>query len=206
MATRQLQIDNSFSGTKDTPVKVHTWDVWREDDKIICYSHSGAARKRKFVFNFEPGTIGLFNGISDAYAYFRKASFQQFLDRHELTAVKKGNPNQEYCLRDSWTTEGREWFEITTDGEILITYDSYGRTLDWIRNGWSSYEWSYTFEVENATYVIIKKPYSKIIYTSVKDVTTLDIDAMEVSLDSDKLTKEYLWALRRSFTDRVIYK
>lgn len=176
MATRYLDIAEDFSATKQNPVVIHTWKVWKNHKgQIVCLSHSKANPRRVWVFPFQPGRIGFYNGTDNAYAYFRPKHLQDLLDEFGITKIVRQDPNREYQLRRAKYGGGRSEAEIYTDGKAELVEIDYGRTQYWeqMYPGTSAWESWQTFRVEGATFAIVDQIYdecgtysrTKIIYT-----------------------------------------
>lgn len=137
------------------------------------------------------GVIGLAGGnVDKRYAYFRYASFQQFLDRFGITAVMHQNPNTLYTVRNALYGGGRCHSTIISDGKIIkIDYDS-GRSRKWAAEnlGTCAFESDVTYQVTGATWTIQSQTQhegdshnrSRILYTLERDVTVLEKKLMEV--------------------------
>ena len=155
--------------------------------RIIChaereYSDGPAVCHREF--RLADGTLGLAGGnIYSRYAYFRSEDFQKFLADHNISAVKKEDPNTIFYLRNAWYGGGECSMSIRTDGKMeKLKYDS-GRTEDWEEScpGTSAYEGETSIKVSGATWVIVDKVQherdrhnsSHILYTLAKDATKL---------------------------------
>ena len=135
------------------------------------------------------GLIGLSGGnIDNRYAYFRDASFQQFLDRFGITAVKQQNPNTLYTVRNAMYGGGRCRSNIQSDGKIVkLDYD-LGRTKQWEKEnpGTCASEVDITYQVTGATWAILSQTqhegdrhnHSRILYTLEKNVTVLESELM----------------------------
>lgn len=176
MATRYLDIAEDFSATKQNPVVIHTWKVWKNHKgQIVCLSNSKANPRRVWVFPFQPGRIGLYNGTDNAYAYFRPKKLQDLLDEFGITKIVRQDPNREYQLRRANYGGGWSDADIYTDGETHLIDIDYGRTQYWeqMYPGTAAWESWQTFKVEGATFAIVEQTYSeqgshshsKILYT-----------------------------------------
>jgi hypothetical protein len=157
--------------------------------RIICHAereYSGGPAVCHREFKLADGTLGLAGGnIYERYAYFRSEDFQKFLADHNISAVKKEDPNTVFCLRNAWYGGGECSMSIRTDGEVEeISYDS-GRTDGWVEScpNTSAYEGESNVKVSGATWVIVDKVQhegdshnsSHILYTLAKDATQLAI-------------------------------
>lgn len=72
------------------------------------------------------GTLGLSGGEIDLrYAFFRDASFQRFLNEHDISAIKREDPNQTFRLRNALYAGGDCHSCILTDGTVhSLQFDS----------------------------------------------------------------------------------
>lgn len=179
MATRFLTIDKEFSATKENPVVIHTWEVWRNHkNEIVCLSHSKATDRRVWKFPFEPGTVGLYNGTHNKYAFFRPKKFQDFLDKFGLTRVVKEDPNRAYEVRQAYYAGGRANANIYTDGKAEVINTDWGESADWTTSAYKCWQ---KIKVENATFAIVEqyreeygtRNYAKVLYT-LQDIFTLE--------------------------------
>jgi len=136
-------------------------------------------------FRLEDGTLGLAGGnVYDRYAYFRKASFQQFLDEFGITAVKKEDPNQEFVGFAAYSGWGSAYISVKTDGQVESNYEDTPGSRDYFEapganpNLYTGHE---TYKVSGATWAIVETEedyrdnhnFSRILYTQERDVTKL---------------------------------
>ncbi|GAB7387380.1 hypothetical protein BSNK01_12160 [Bacillaceae bacterium] len=188
MATRRIDVrDGGFvlwKGTFENPiseivpcVQVHTWDLKIENEKIIAVSRSRAAKKKRYVFPLKNGTLFLYNGTGDAYAYFRERAFQDFLDRFGLTKIVQTDPNKTYQAIYPRHVGGEEaWTKIYTDGKKKhVSGESYDEIV-----------------VSNATYVVFeqkgdRRNHVKILYTlrSVQEMIAILPEALREEKPSE---------------------
>lgn len=135
------------------------------------------------------GIIGLAGGyIDNRYAYFRDSSFQEFLDKYGITAVKHEDPNHSYVVRHAEYGGGYCFCNLTTDGTVADVGFDLGRSEEWAEEnpGTCASECDYHKEVTGATWVVVEKRqwegdnknYSKILYT-LADPTTLELPKKE---------------------------
>ena len=150
------------------------------------------------------GVIGLAGGnILDRYGYFRTIQFQQFLDAHNLTAVKKMEPNRKYVLRNSENREGICMSDIHTDGKIILGKINGGRTALWRKQDPITpyYEQTEELEVHGATWVILQQLQHEglandcfsILFTLKKDVTSLNIPCVADKPDRYNQYNTLVW-------------
>lgn len=147
------------------------------------YSDGPAVCHREF--RLEDGTLGLAGGnVYDRYAYFRKASFQQFLDEFGITAVKREDPNQDFTGFSAYSGAGNAYQNVESDGKIAWGYEDEPGSREYFErpgNNPNLYRGMETHAVTGATWAIVERKedyrdnhnYSKILYTLTKDVTSL---------------------------------
>lgn len=103
------------------------------------------------------GLLGLAGGNVDTrYAYFRNGSFQSFLDKYGITAVKHEDPNQVYSVRNALYGGGSCKSKLYTDGSVFEESYDLGRSDDWIRKSPNTCasECTEQLRVSGATWVI----------------------------------------------------
>ena len=136
------------------------------------------------------GTIGLAGGyIDQRYAFFRDASFTQFLAKHGISAVKHEDPNRPYVVRNARYGGGECWSRLRTDGKVEEIYFDSLRTEQWHEEcpGTCAHENERTLLVTDATYVIHHQVAHEgdshncfsILYTLEKNVASLHIEKEE---------------------------
>lgn len=114
--------------------------------------------KRKWVMPkgqvFDSCVLGLSGGYVDGrYVYFRSMSFQDFLDRTGLTAVKHSDPNGSVTAYYSTDILGNtRYLKVKSDGEVAKHPDPFNEERD-------------VFEITGATW-FIEETYTK---ESIKD-------------------------------------
>ena len=119
-------IAKEIDGTKDNRNTCHTWDIWREDGNICCHSHSGAEGKDDYSFPEKEGMhIFLCNTSHRKYAYTRNAKFQAFLDKNQINAVVKKDPNGHWIEEEYHYAETRKDGRIRTDGTRQEKFDEF---------------------------------------------------------------------------------
>lgn len=136
------------------------------------------------------GVIGLAGGyVDERYAYFRDASFQRFLNKFGITAVKHEDPNRTFVVRNARYGGGECRSNLVSDGIMTeICYDS-GRTEGWNDScpGTCAYEGETSYEVTGgATWVIHTQDqdegdchnYARILYTQARNVADLESSLM----------------------------
>lgn len=135
------------------------------------------------------GTLGLAGGyIDERYAYFRDGSFQRFLDRFGITAVKHEDPNRLFVVRNARYGGGECNSSLVSDGVVTeIGYDS-GRTDSWHDScpGTCAYEGETSYKVTGASWAIHTQRqderdchnYARILYTQVRNVVELERSLM----------------------------
>lgn len=131
------------------------------------------------------GVIGLAGGfVDERYAYFRDGSFQRFLDRFGITAVKHEDPNRLFVVRNARYGGGECTSSLVSDGVVTeIGYDS-GRTEAWheASPGTCAYEGETSYSVKSASWAIHtqrqderdSRNFSRILYTQVRNVAELE--------------------------------
>lgn len=160
----------------------------RRPGKIIAhcereYSDGTATCHREF--RLQDGTLGLAGGnVRDRYAYFRKASFQKFLDEFGITAVKREDPNQAFTGFAAYSGRGSAEQNVETDGKVDWHYIDDPGSREYFESPGGNpnlYRGEETHTITDATWVIVETRehygdnhnYAKILYTQVKDVTSL---------------------------------
>lgn len=141
------------------------------ETKITLKNEQGETRLiKQFKLEDWPveGTIGLSSGnISERRAYFRPRIFQEFLDRHDLTAVSGIDPNRTYSLEDYKNGEKFLTQKIISDGKIEYLGDEHC----WLEKIFDEgdHKMFRDYDVSEATWVIIKsdgdKGKSSVLYT-----------------------------------------
>ncbi len=107
------------------------------------------------------GVLGLSGGnIDSRYVYFRNLEFQNFLEKHNISAVKHEDPNK--CYKVSKKNKKYQSY-ICTDGEIEVSMmETWERIL-------SVYESTSMLKVKKATWVIhtyiLKSGSFSVLYT-----------------------------------------
>ena len=162
---------------------MNDWTVTIKDShngrpgRIVChaereYSDGLAICHREF--KLADGVVGLAGGnICDRYAYFRSKDFQDFLDKHGITAVKHEDPNQKFSGFVSRSGRGKADIIVESDGKI---------DHDFVLNRSEATGYAY-YTVSGASWAIVtvanfygnNRNYASILYSAVKNVTTLDI-------------------------------
>lgn len=131
------------------------------------------------------GTFGLHTSMREKYLYFRNKEFQDFLDKHGITAVKHEDPNRVYTGFNNHSGWGDAEFYVETDG-VVDREDYDRRDEDWRegRNGCNPNLWSddTVITVSDATYAIehVSENYrdnhnNSVILHTLKNVMELDI-------------------------------
>ena len=131
------------------------------------------------------GVLGLSGGnVTERYAYFRDAEFQAFLDRFGITAVKREDPNKCFSAPSIYCGGGDAYQKVWSDGQIDWDY----KDAEWWRNASEEpgcnpnlYVGTSYHSVSNATWAVVetycwygnRRNYARILYTEVRDVTTL---------------------------------
>ena len=145
------------------------------DGKAVCHRE----------FRLEDGVLGLAGGnVYSRYAYFRKASFQKFLDEFGITAVKREDPNQTFVGFSAYSGWGSASQTVETDGKMVESYEDTPGSREHFESPGANpnlYEGEDFCTVTDATWAIVENRedyrdnhnYSKILYTTVKDVTSL---------------------------------
>ena len=165
---------------------MNDWTVTIKDShngrpgRIVChaereYADGPAICHREF--KLADGIVGLAGGnICDRYAYFRSNEFQDFLNKHGITAVKHEDPNQKFSGFVSWSGRGEATITVESDGEVDHDFESnYSEGVE-LATGYSH------FTVSGATWAIVtvnnfygdNRNYARILYSNVRNVTTLD--------------------------------
>ncbi len=153
------------------------------------YSDGPAVCHREF--RLEDGLLGLAGGnVYSRYAYFRKASFQKFLDEFGITAVKREDPNQTFTGFSAYSGWGTATQDVETDGELVQSYEDAPGSRERFESPGGNpnlYEGRETHTVTGATWAIVERKedyrdnhnHSRILYTTVKDVTSLGPELRE---------------------------
>lgn len=152
-------------------------------------------------FRLEDGLLGLAGGnVYDRYAYFRKASFQKFLDEFGITAVKHEDPNQVFTGFAAYSGWGKAYQSVESDGEVEYHYLDDPNTRAQFNQPGANPN-LYTGEdrhiVSGATWAIVEKKedyrdnhnFSRILYTLEKDVTKLAPELRERKARQEKIQK-----------------
>lgn len=106
------------------------------------------------------GTLGLSGGnIDTRYAFFRDSVFQKFLNEHDISAIKRENPNRLFTLRNAEYGGGNCHSIILTDGVVHSLQLDSGRSDQWRKEFPSTcaYEGEITVSVTGATWVLHKQ-------------------------------------------------
>lgn len=176
MATRYVEIKkDNFDACKSNPKVVHTWEIWKERDSIVCRSLSGAqGGKEIYRFPLRTGTIGLFNNSSKKYAYFRAPEFANLLKELGIDKVIKQDPNRNYFGRNARHGCGDSSFSVITDGETILSYD-IGQSSEWQEQypGTVAWEENQEIKVSSATWAVVltrnyehdRRSYCKALWT-----------------------------------------
>ena len=101
-------------------VKWHKWLIYAEDNHLILVSNSKVRTKEYFNFPKMDGNIYLRNTNKQAYAYFRKKEYEEFLKKWNLDGIKqlfKLNTNQNYVS----LIEGEEIYLVRKEFEHYTT-------------------------------------------------------------------------------------
>ena len=130
------------------------------------------------------GTIGLSSGeISKRYVFFRTEEFQNFLDKHGITAVSYRDCKQyfQYELRHARYAGGVCKMKLETDGVVEKVSEDHTQTEIFKQQhpDMQEYLWYETLGVQNATWVIVTKTqhegdwnvHARILYTSRNPLT-----------------------------------
>lgn len=124
-------------------------------------------------------------GLADVWVdnnnvcYVRSGELQDFLDKNEITGIHMCNPNKKYfTLKNLTMADGRYSYEgIRTDGQVVLLASSQKTTDFYTQN-------TVTVKVKGATWVVKDKeqnmeygvpPVTRVLFTSVKYVTQLDL-------------------------------
>lgn len=138
------------------------------------------------------GMIGLAGGhIDNRYAYFRDSSFQKFLERLGITAVKHEDPNQEYMGFCHYSAAGEASQEVFSDGEVSWRYQDAPGSREYFESPGGNpnlYSGTSFQTVKGATWAIVEDRctvnnshrYSRILYTKVPNVKELESSLMQV--------------------------
>jgi len=143
--------------------------------RIIChaerkYSDGPAICHREF--KLADGVVGLAGGnICDRYAYFRSGEFQSFLDKHGITAVKHESPNQEFSGFVSQSGRGEATITVESDGKVDYDFESSTEATGFAYYTVSGASWAIV-TVQN--FYGDNRNYARILYSSIKNVTSLD--------------------------------
>ena len=184
MATRRIETAE-ISTSKENPTVVPTWELWKDKSKIYAKAHSKAEGKDFYTFPNQEGEVFLCNTAFNKYAYFRNPKFQEFLNKHGLTAVKRLDPNRDYRAEACHHGGGEASWSIWTDGAVEHLSIDTGRTDNWREDRRVSdllYEEQRIVSVSGATYVILeqitdvgdRKGHARVLYT-LEDVFELKI-------------------------------
>ena len=131
------------------------------------------------------GIIGLSGGnVTERYAYFRDAEFQAFLEKFKITAVRHENPNQRFSAPSIYCGGGDAYQKVWSDGQIDWDY----KDAEWWRKACEEpgcnpnlYVGTSYHSVTGGTWAVVetycnygnRRNYARILYTEVRDVTTL---------------------------------
>ena len=143
--------------------------------RIIChaereYADGIAVCHREF--KLADGVVGLAGGnIYDRYVYFRSRDFQDFLEKHGITAVKHENPNQEFSGFSSCSGRGEATITVESDGKVDYDFESSSDATGFAYYTVSGATWAI---VTVSNYYGDNRNYARILYTDVKNVTALD--------------------------------
>lgn len=147
------------------------------------YSDGPAVCHREF--KLQDGTLGLAGGnVYSRYAYFRTADFQKFLDEFGITAVKREDPNQAFTSFCAYSGRGSANQTVETDGKVEWHYEDEPGSCEYFEAPGANpnlYKGKETHEVSGATWAIVETKedygdnhnYAKILYTLVKDVSSI---------------------------------
>ena len=134
------------------------------------------------------GMIGLSGGnVTERYAYFRDAEFQAFLDKFGITAIKRENPNQRFSAPSIYCGGGSASSELWTDGSVTENYEDDEWFLEALKEPGSNqnlYHGRSSYMVSGAKWTVMDTAMNyrdshnaaRILYTKVRDATTLEND------------------------------
>lgn len=179
MATKLINVSEIKGHTRLNPFEYHTWMLWiNHNKKLVAVSSSGARQRDSWVFEVEENdTIGLYNGMNDAYAYIRSGKFQNFLNKYGIDKVIKCDPNKTHTVHEHRNIGSDSGYALWTDGTLNEGNSDLGRTMEWrecVPNT-ACYELSREVVVEDSTYVVIQQGFHKTLYT-VADIFNLDLE------------------------------
>ena len=170
--------------------------------QVISMEMAGNAKSTRYVtpkgVTFGNGLLGLAGGYVDQrYAYFRDSSFQDFLDKFGLTAVKCENPNQKFSGFSARTGLGIAYQDVFTDGNVTWNYEDTGSREAFEAPGANPnlYTGREFHSVSDGTWAIVETSchygdshnFARILYTEVKNVIEL-----EDSLMANEAIAEYV--------------
>lgn len=185
MATLKVKIENGnivwhnhtyVSDESPTYVLGNGWHVWidRKRGKIICHAEreysTGLAVKHK-EFRLQDGLVGCSGGdVRNAYAYFRKQEFQNFMDELGIDAVRHEDPNE--ILVTGYSAYPNAYVRVKTDGGV----EELPMRQDSVYDGY----WQ-EFKVCDATWLVVhahnycrdRRNDNVTLYTLQKDVLDL---------------------------------
>lgn len=163
------------------------------------YSDGPAVCHREF--RLEDGLLGLAGGnVYNRYVYFRKASFQAFLDEFGITAVKREDPNQNFSGFSAYSGAGYANQSVETDGKLSWSYEDEPGSREYFEapgNNPNLYRGKETHRVTGATWAIVERRenyrdnhnYARILYTQVKDVTSLGPELRQHKERAEKIAR-----------------
>lgn len=170
----KLSDDGKFFSMNDWAVTIKDSHNGRPG-RIVCHSereYSDGLAICHREFKLADGVVGLAGGnICDRYAYFRSWNFQEFLSKHGITAVKHEDPNRVFSGFASWSAHGDASITVESDGEVKYDFQSSSEATGYAYYTVSGASWAIV-TVQN--YYENNRNYARILYSSVKNVTTLD--------------------------------
>ena len=143
------------------------------------------------------GMLGLSGGnVTERYAYFRDAEFQAFLDKFGITAIKRENPNRDYTWPAIYCGGGDASSVLWTDGSVQETYKDDEWFLEALKEPGANqnlYHGTTRYTVSGAKWTVMSTAMeygdrhntARILYTEVRDVTTLEDDLIKHGIRSN---------------------